>query len=131
MSYPGFEPRPYGTAVSITNHYTGRATTHLVERRQSVSEIVSHAHLLITGYLLYEYLTTYAVYQGSATYSTWYNTQWHSTKLSHKIQSRRLLPAPPTFHFLSFSSQGRLKAWVNWAQGLVHNEGLVLFSSRP
>ncbi|GFY34191.1 hypothetical protein TNCV_2504941 [Trichonephila clavipes] len=23
MSSPGFEPRPYGTAVSVTNHYTG------------------------------------------------------------------------------------------------------------
>ncbi|GFT07920.1 hypothetical protein TNCV_873521 [Trichonephila clavipes] len=25
MPYPGFEPSPYGTAVSVTNHYTGRA----------------------------------------------------------------------------------------------------------
>ncbi|GFX05534.1 hypothetical protein TNCV_3434381 [Trichonephila clavipes] len=22
MTFPGFEPRPYGTAVSVTNHYT-------------------------------------------------------------------------------------------------------------
>ncbi|GFW38127.1 DUF4817 domain-containing protein [Trichonephila clavipes] len=26
MSSPGFEPRPYGTAVSVANHYTGWAT---------------------------------------------------------------------------------------------------------
>ncbi|GFY20822.1 hypothetical protein TNCV_1120561 [Trichonephila clavipes] len=26
MSSPGFEPSPYGTAVSVVNHYTGRAT---------------------------------------------------------------------------------------------------------
>ncbi|GFV59700.1 transposable element Tc1 transposase [Trichonephila clavipes] len=25
MSYPGFEPTPYGTAVSVTSHYTGWA----------------------------------------------------------------------------------------------------------
>ncbi|GFV14459.1 hypothetical protein TNCV_165861 [Trichonephila clavipes] len=26
MSSPGFEPSPYGTAVSVANHYTGWAT---------------------------------------------------------------------------------------------------------
>ncbi|GFS61213.1 hypothetical protein TNCV_3104721 [Trichonephila clavipes] len=26
MSSPGFEPRPYGTAVRVANHYTGWAT---------------------------------------------------------------------------------------------------------
>ncbi|GFV00821.1 hypothetical protein TNCV_1386361 [Trichonephila clavipes] len=26
MSSPGFEPRPYGTAVSVASHYTGYAT---------------------------------------------------------------------------------------------------------
>ncbi|GFT40090.1 hypothetical protein TNCV_2171071 [Trichonephila clavipes] len=31
MSSPGFEPSPYGTAVSVANHYTGWATRyHLV-----------------------------------------------------------------------------------------------------
>ncbi|GFW80807.1 hypothetical protein TNCV_3778871 [Trichonephila clavipes] len=26
MSYPGFEPRPYGIAASVTNHYSEWAT---------------------------------------------------------------------------------------------------------
>ncbi|GFV55307.1 hypothetical protein TNCV_5010541 [Trichonephila clavipes] len=29
MSYAGFEPRPYGTAVSVTNHYTGWAVVRV------------------------------------------------------------------------------------------------------
>ncbi|GFX09743.1 hypothetical protein TNCV_653421 [Trichonephila clavipes] len=29
MSSPVFEPRPYGTAISVVNHYTGKATLFL------------------------------------------------------------------------------------------------------
>ncbi|GFT85095.1 hypothetical protein TNCV_791281 [Trichonephila clavipes] len=29
MPSPGFEPRPYGTTVSVTNHYTGWAVKKL------------------------------------------------------------------------------------------------------
>ncbi|GFW54286.1 transposable element Tcb1 transposase [Trichonephila clavipes] len=37
MPSPKLEPRPYGTAVSVTNHYTGRATEigQRVERNQA------------------------------------------------------------------------------------------------
>ncbi|GFT74059.1 hypothetical protein TNCV_3707911 [Trichonephila clavipes] len=33
---PGFEPSPYGTAVSVANHYTGWVTERSVERWATV-----------------------------------------------------------------------------------------------
>ncbi|GFS67106.1 uncharacterized protein TNCV_3416061 [Trichonephila clavipes] len=33
MSSPGFEPSPYGTAVSVANHYTVRATSCIFNSR--------------------------------------------------------------------------------------------------
>ncbi|GFX18869.1 hypothetical protein TNCV_321761 [Trichonephila clavipes] len=30
MPFPGFEPRPYGTAVSVADHYTRWVTTNIL-----------------------------------------------------------------------------------------------------
>ncbi|GFT91281.1 hypothetical protein TNCV_2168691 [Trichonephila clavipes] len=45
MSSPGFEPRPYGTAISITNQYTGWAA----RLRQSQGIGVSRSNGFKTG----------------------------------------------------------------------------------
>ncbi|GFT23202.1 hypothetical protein TNCV_1859111 [Trichonephila clavipes] len=45
MSSPGFEPCPYGSAVSVANHYTGWATTphmNITYRQTSGLGIVSN-----------------------------------------------------------------------------------------
>ncbi|GFX95901.1 hypothetical protein TNCV_2084811 [Trichonephila clavipes] len=41
MSSPEFKPRPYGTAVSVANHYTGWATSKARDQRQTEGQLTA------------------------------------------------------------------------------------------